>query len=754
MDIDLNNGAPEEPSTHAGTKVPYHAQLPFVKHFPTGATGTPIPNMGQAVPSFQALHDNLGLENIWHPFCSQGPSSTSVTELLTINGVVDKLGLSYHNSRELNHIINKEMPGHPKFKCEEVCIGGEFSNHLALAPEHHYQDTGHTTQVFSKMHTGKWWWSVQHSLESHKPGTTSTYPIYLTISNILKAIHNKPTQQAQLLMGYIPTTKLKSIKNKAAQHRALVNLFHSCVCKLLQPIQSYGETRIAMATGNGTWDYPEQLLVTCTQYGRCPKCVVLQEEIGNGATFPLCNFGEAVDVFSLSDSDLTVFHAACCNTSFKPMYHLFWESLPFTNIFLSITLDILHQLHQGIFKHMASWLADLAWEKIDTHCSYLLPNHNAQHFHNGVTWFSRITGQEHKDIARILLGVTADILPDVQSSRHLACLLQVLLDFLYLAQDTNKDILIELGIWQHFQIPKLHSLLHYTQSIALFGTADNYNTKQSEHLHIDFTKNVFRASNFKESLKCLETMHQHAAFISWCQSTSPLPTPLLTYLRPNLMLSPFLTTHPSEKGITFESLYHRYGAINFQDALADFIVQHNHPELSTAVSRRCANNTLLPFQQVAVFHKIKFTDPDDHDPDPKIVHSCCGTTTPGRFDTVLVKNGSQFCVAQIRVVFQLPKSALSSVFLSSCLAPPTDLAYIEWFTPFSLLRSLHNGHRLASIVPLAEVCRSVQLFPVFGPVTPLHWQGSTVLEECHTFYVNPFLDRHLYRNLNVISGNL
>jgi hypothetical protein len=45
------------------------------------------------------------------------------------------------------------------------------------------------------------------------------------------------------------------------------------------------------------------------------------------------------------------------------------------------------------------------------------------------------------------------------------------------------------------------------------------------------------------------------------------------------MLSPFLTTHPSEKGITFEDLYHRNGAIDFQDALADFIVQHNHPEL-------------------------------------------------------------------------------------------------------------------------------------------------------------------------------
>jgi hypothetical protein len=100
MDIDPNDGAPEEPSANASAGAPCdHTQLPFVKRFPIGTAGAPIPNMGRAVPGFQALHDNLGPENIWHPFRSQcdwdfarwakdrGPSSTSVTELLAINGV-------------------------------------------------------------------------------------------------------------------------------------------------------------------------------------------------------------------------------------------------------------------------------------------------------------------------------------------------------------------------------------------------------------------------------------------------------------------------------------------------------------------------------------------------------------------------------------------------------------------------------------------------------------------------------------------
>ena len=96
--------------------------------------------------------------------------------------VVERLGLSFHNARELNHIIDEEMPGWPKFKHEEISLGGEsfdfhfqdviscirtlfgdpnFARSLQLVPERHYLDAAHTTRIFSEMHTGKWWWSVQ-----------------------------------------------------------------------------------------------------------------------------------------------------------------------------------------------------------------------------------------------------------------------------------------------------------------------------------------------------------------------------------------------------------------------------------------------------------------------------------------------------------------------------------------------------------------------------------------------------------------
>ena len=57
----------------------------------------------------------------------------------------------------------------------------------------------------------------------------SAYPVYLTIGNIPKDIRRKPTRRAQMLIAYIPTSRLEVISNKAARRRALGNVFHFCM---------------------------------------------------------------------------------------------------------------------------------------------------------------------------------------------------------------------------------------------------------------------------------------------------------------------------------------------------------------------------------------------------------------------------------------------------------------------------------------------------------------------------------------------
>ena len=41
-------------------------------------------------------------------------------------------------------------------------------------------------------------------------------------------------------------------------------------------------------------------------------------------------------------------------------------------------------------------------------------------------------------------------------------------------------------------------MLHYSPSIRLFGTTDNYNTEQTERIHIDVIKDAYLATNHKD----------------------------------------------------------------------------------------------------------------------------------------------------------------------------------------------------------------------------------------------------------------
>jgi len=255
-------------------------------------------------------------------------------------------------------------------------------------------------------------------------GGKQAYPVYMTIGNIPKEIRQKPLRGAQMLITYIPTTKLKGIASKAGRRRALTNLFHGCVRTLLGPLALYGETGLPMMSRDGVWcrcypilasfvgDYPEQVLVTCTYYGKCPKCEVPHDELGDLGSFLSCDLGKARRTYRLADGNVHTFHATCRDNGIKPVFHPFWESLPLVNIYLSITPDILHQLLQGVVKHLVAWLSNplvFGQRNIDARCHLMPPNHQIVLFPRGVTTLARVTGKEHKNMCRILLGLIVNL---------------------------------------------------------------------------------------------------------------------------------------------------------------------------------------------------------------------------------------------------------------------------------------------------------------------------------------------------------
>jgi len=201
-----------DPDDQTDTAGPETASTLVIDNFPFGCPGTPIHGMPQSSSAYETL-ENTRTEMPWAPFSSHldwdiaqwakmySQTSTAVTELLAIPGVchssflntmplihkikvVEQLGLSYHTVKELNEMIDDELPGCPPFQCKEVTFNDErlefyhrdilqciwviygniqFAPNLVFAPEWHFTSHEHTSHIYNEMHMANWWWKVQVS---------------------------------------------------------------------------------------------------------------------------------------------------------------------------------------------------------------------------------------------------------------------------------------------------------------------------------------------------------------------------------------------------------------------------------------------------------------------------------------------------------------------------------------------------------------------------------------------------------------
>ncbi|THU87442.1 hypothetical protein K435DRAFT_681657 [Dendrothele bispora CBS 962.96] len=831
-------------------------------------------------------------QNIWAPFASRmdwevarwakmrGTGSTAFSELLEIDGVNEALGLSYCNSNELNKIIDHEIPiERPAFTRSEVVIAGESFDlykrdilqciralygspdhvkYLCTVPERHYTDADKTCRMYHDIHTGKWWWDMQVALERRKPGATvipiiissdktqvtlfrnkSAYPVYLTIGNLPKEICRKPSQQGQILLGYLPTTKLDHIKNKASHRRTMANLFHACLSHLLAPIKKAGVDGVAMQSGDGVThrchpilaayvaDYSEQVLVTYTYSGYSVSCECPKDKLGDyPCPGPYRDFSAAVEAMKKVGTDDWI--ESCRVTNLKPVQHPFWKDLPYTDIFRSITPDILHQLYQGVMKHLISWITDICGkEEVDARVRRLPLNHGIHNFHKGISTLSRVTGAEHKQICSLLLGIIIDT-PSLtsQQSRNLMAATRSLLNFLNLAcypihtDDSllsleealsdfhqKKPIFISLGACEHFNFLKLHFLCHYVRAIKCYGTSNNYNTEMTKRLHIDFAKDAYRASNHKDEyvqmtkwLERREKILHHSKYIDWrcsqeqlasihsdshsCENLAvgqrynfPGSQRTLTDLRCPYQQK--ITKYPSVKTITISKLedcgLRGYHAIKFHSALTRFSAQFRHPDLIRREVDEMSQFISLPFMAVPVWHQVKFVNLELHGDTtldvlkahPRKMNSHNQITQSSQFDAALIQtrlnnpeNGylDGLRVGRVRVIFSLPSKSLDRLFPSN-ISPPSHLAYIEWFTPFTCYpdsssglhhikrHTMSDGTPSVSVVPVDMIKQSVHLYPKWGGAVPSERTCENILDSCSDFYLNPFRDIRTYCNL-------
>jgi hypothetical protein len=114
-------------------------------------------------------------------------------------------------------------------------------------------------------------------------------------------------------------------------------------------------------------DYPEQCLVSCTKYGTCPKCKAKADklaEIQKHARRTQQWTTHVINEANINTNTNASFCSKCMSQDVAgAIFEPFWLGFPHCDIHMSITLNVLHQLYQGVFKHIVEWCQELMDEQ-------------------------------------------------------------------------------------------------------------------------------------------------------------------------------------------------------------------------------------------------------------------------------------------------------------------------------------------------------------------------------------------------------
>ncbi|KAG8728968.1 hypothetical protein FRC11_009799, partial [Ceratobasidium sp. 423] len=255
-------------------------------------------------------------------------------------------------------------------------------------------------------------------------------------------------------------------------------------------------------------DWQEICTGTCSVQTRCPKCMVAYEKRGElRAPAQLCTKLQTLQAIL---DNINGHAAKAKKLGLRPTWP-YWADMPYAHGGELVGLDMLHQIHKGMFKtHLYQWCANMLGDaEIDDRFRGLPRFHGLRHFQDRVSTISQWTGNEAKAMERTFVTITAAPQPvgvgqairalmDFMYHAHLLQLDEVDLRQMRVDLETfhsNKEAFWIIGVyisgigWKG--ISKLHQLEHFMEQILEFGTTDGYTTETTECLHKYLVKNPY-----------------------------------------------------------------------------------------------------------------------------------------------------------------------------------------------------------------------------------------------------------------------
>ncbi|KAJ7052173.1 hypothetical protein C8F01DRAFT_998440 [Mycena amicta] len=719
---------------------------------------------------------------------------------------------------------------------EEIMGNPAFKKHMRYAPQHVYRNGPGDNREYSEMYTADLWWNglipVGHTVCPVIIGTDETqlssfsgdkkaWPVYLTTGNIDFDVRRKPNMHATILIGYIPVSKF-SCFSKSKRSGVRYQLFHDCMRKLLTGMEEAGRDGKRMLCADKHFrtnhpilaaylaDHPERCLASCCAQNRCTECKVHEDKRGDPIHSAPRDPEEAIRILQQQANGL------------KPrefdelglkLTDPFWKHLPHCNIYRCFQCDLLHQLHKGAFNdHTVPWATDSFGgsdnennAEIDKRFQAMPSHPSLRNFRQGISLVSQWTGNEYKNMEKVFLGVINGI-----GEPRVLLAVRGILDFIYYAHfethtdkslqrltaawlmfHDNKKVFLDTGIREHFNIPKIHAMMHYVELIRLGGSASGFSTELTERMHIDCAKLGYRASNRKNYISQMtrwltrrESMWRFSAYLQWVQSNSARPTKRHDHpedeeddeddeddedelvvgeldesqgvdVAADVLPPPFKVAKTAPFKLSARKMEAEFGASDFLIHLKNFLRSHLSipPDFdSISADFPVYKRVTISIPPVIQVSRLPISDPIRAT--RAIPARGLKKESPAHFDTILARKNTPASIpkrlsleglfpGRIRAIFALPIEYGRF---------ETPLAYIEWYKPlttrddtlgmFKISAATQNNRRRASIIPVTLINRSCHLIPRFPRQIDRTLTSDNVLDRAKNFYLNPYL-RHI-----------
>ncbi|KAJ7703454.1 hypothetical protein B0H16DRAFT_1347131 [Mycena metata] len=482
--------------------------------------------------------------NIYYPFASleewefasfiarSNLSNAAIDELLKLR-LTAKMHLSFGTAKDLRSRI-EILPKGPEWKAKAwqtqyptkhpltvyyrdplECLQYLLRNplikdHINFTPFRLWANADKLMRIYTEWLSGDVAWNMQEQLPdgatllgtvltsdktqlTAMTGNRSAYPVLISLADIDPDFRAKASHHAFLLLILLPIAKFLE-KNAEIRGVLASRLFHAILDFVLEPLKQTARIGHLMSDPLDPYRHPSR-----TATSTLAQLIELEE--------------------SFDAWDFPAYIKAAKGVGLSGVHRPFWRDWPLAEPSNFLTPEILHHWLKMSWDHLCKWCLQAVGEaEIDFRFSVLRPHTGMRHFKEGISNAKQITGREHRDIQRYLVGVIAEA---SGVTKEFSTTIASLLDFFYFGQapSMGEDVLDKMdsslgrfhdhkqsildagarrgkkGVINNWHIPKLEFLQSVVPSIRANGVPLQWSADITEHAHITEVKDPASHSN-------------------------------------------------------------------------------------------------------------------------------------------------------------------------------------------------------------------------------------------------------------------